>query len=68
MMSDAPIVDFTSISGTNVLATYANMPPGSQIVFVSETSGQPFAPVSTSAAAPRRRCRCQPASHRGLTI
>lgn len=42
MMSDAPIVDFMSISGTNVLATYANIPPSSQIVFVSETSGQPF--------------------------
>ncbi|WP_158816919.1 hypothetical protein [Methylocapsa sp. S129] len=41
-MSDSPIIAFTSISGANVFATYANLPPSSRIVFVNQTSGKPF--------------------------
>jgi hypothetical protein len=35
-----PIINFTSISGANVSATYANLPPGSHIVVVNKTSGE----------------------------
>jgi hypothetical protein len=41
-MTDAPIILLMSISGGNVLAAYANLPPNSGIVFVNKTSGQPF--------------------------
>jgi hypothetical protein len=40
-MSNAPIINFVGISGKNVLAAYANLPPNSRIVFVNQTSGQP---------------------------
>jgi hypothetical protein len=41
-MSDAPNVIFNSLSQGEVSATYANLPPGSRIVFINKTSGQPF--------------------------
>jgi hypothetical protein len=51
-MSNAPIVDFVGISGKNVLATYANLPPNSRIVFVNQTSGQPIgAAINVSGSA-----------------
>jgi hypothetical protein len=41
-MSDAPNIIFNSVSKGEVSATYANLPPGSRIVFINKTSGQPF--------------------------
>jgi hypothetical protein len=41
-MGDAPNIIFNSVSQGEVSATYANLPPGSRIVFINKTSGQPF--------------------------
>ena len=41
-MSGAPIIDFVSIHGRTLAATFANLPPGAEIVLVDKTSGAPF--------------------------
>jgi hypothetical protein len=42
MSTADPVINFTSLSGGAVSAEYANLPPGSQIVFVNQTSGQKY--------------------------
>ena len=48
----SPIINFQSISGHQVAAQYENLPAGSQVVFVDETSGKampsPVTPASGS--------------------
>ena len=34
------MISFTRLSGKTVVASYANLPPGAEIVFVDKTSGQ----------------------------
>jgi hypothetical protein len=42
MSTASPILNFTSLSGGVVTAEYANLPTGSHIVFVNQTSGQKY--------------------------
>ena len=48
----SPIINFQSITGQQVAAQYENLPDGSQVVFVNETTGKvlpiPVTPASGS--------------------
>jgi hypothetical protein len=48
----SPIINFQSVTGQQVAAQYENLPQGSQVVFVNETTGKalpsPVTPASGS--------------------
>ena len=45
----SPIINFQGISGQQVAAQYENLPQGSQVVFVNETSGKALPSPVTAA-------------------
>ena len=50
-MSNAPIVNFTSVFRA-VSATFANLPPNSRIVFVNQASGKPYGGTDPGGSSP----------------
>ena len=46
----SPIINFQSITGQQVAAEYENLPEGSQVVFVNETTGKALASPVTPAS------------------
>ena len=46
----SPIINFQGITGQQVAAQYENLPQGSQVVFVNETSGKALPSPVTAAS------------------